>query len=133
MNTINLIPQYKECPFCHQFTFFPKFLDNDHYFFCSLCGTWINWKKGTSLERCRILYHDLERLVLFYIQNKSPFDVINDFDNSLCGKNISHNTVRRYFNLFGKVAFDYYENKINSVLLNGLIEIDETLVYKEKK
>jgi len=133
MNISNLIPKYKKCPSCSFYIFFPKFCDNDFYFFCSNCNFWFKWRKGTLLERSRILYYDLEKLILHFVNNKRSSEVIADWNNYFYQGKISANTVRNYFNLFGKIALEYYQIKMNSTLLNGFIELDETLVYTEKR
>ena len=39
----------------------------------------------------------------------------------------------RYFNLRDKIAVEYYQGKLNTIILDGEIEIDETFLFKDKK
>jgi hypothetical protein len=42
------------------------------------------------------------------------------------------NTVRRYFSIFSKITLSYYKLKMENMMLEGDIEIDEFYLFKEK-
>jgi len=133
MNHIQIVADFKVCHFCKQFMIFPQFLDNDYFFYCNNCSLWVNWKAKTSLEKCKVSYFDLEMLVILFLENKSPSQALSTLKNPFFASTITKNTVYKYFNLFGDIAFSYYKQKVRSTFLSGEIELGETVVFKVKR
>ena len=128
-----IVPDFKYCSSCKAVLFFPKYQNEDYYFYCSFCGVWINWRKSTCLEKSKIVFNNFERLFLLFIQNKSISNAVSTFENLYFGSKLNKNTIRKYFSLFNQIAFDYYQQQRNIILLSGEVEMDETLVFKTKK
>ena len=41
--------------------------------------------------------------------------------------------MRRYFNILNLISFGYYNEKLETTFFYGDVEIDETVIFKEKK
>ena len=130
---LKIIPETKSCPDCNSVLIFPKYKDLDFYYYCYQCFEWINWRKGTILKRTTILYTNFERLLLLFVQNKSTSDAISFFEDPLLNFQLSKSTVKKYFSMFSDITFSYYKQRLNATMLEGRVELDETLVFKPKK
>ena len=130
---LKIVPQWKQCNICNSFMIYPQYKDLDFYFYCHQCCQWISWRKGTCLSRTTITYTIFERLLLLFVQNKSASDAISFFEDPLLDIQLSKFSVRKYFAIFTEIAYSYYEQKINCTMLQGKVELDETLVFKPKK
>ncbi len=130
---ISLLPQYKKCHRCSQYTIFHQELDHDFYFVCINCNELIKWNFGTGLKSSRLKLVQIETLLRLYIDNKSIQETHYILSSFLQKQKMNIHTVARYFALFGVTALKFYEDQLSKILLEGEIEIDETHLYKEKK
>jgi len=133
MFPLKIVPDWKSCPYCHTIVILPKYKDQDYYFYCHICLKWINWREETCLKNSKIHYEEFERLLLMFIHNKSASEATLNYQNSLSCSQSSKNTVQKYFKLFTDIAYIYYTQNLNSILLTGEVEVDETLIFKPKK
>jgi len=69
---------------------------------------------------------------LLYIENKSVRETYEIMINSEETK-LNKKTVARYFNLLNLFSFEFYMEKLDSTFFDGEVELDETLLFKEKK
>jgi len=128
-----LLPDYKKCSWCQEFLVLPQMKDGDYYFYCNSCLLWVNWREKTPLAKSKIPYENIKKLLLLYIKNQSPTQAYASFETSFNGLSISKNTISKYFKFFGDIALSYYQHKLNSTLLNGEVEVDETVMFRSKK
>lgn len=133
MNHSSIIPFYKKCKLCCRILFNPVLNDDQIYFYCTFCGDYTKWTNKTILHYNKISYSILEKIIIHYIRNKSVQDTIELLKDNFSTRLLTKNTVVRYFNVFNKIAIDYYNKKLNSTLLEGSVEIDETFLFKMKK
>lgn len=133
MNQFQLVPDYKSCTWCNEILTLPQFIDGDYHFYCSSCFKWVNWRVNTLLSKSRVSYCQLQKLFFLFIENKSPNQALISFQKSFSSFQLNKNTVYKYFKLFGDIAYKYYQLKVLSTFLNGAIEIDETVVFRQKK
>ena len=92
-----------------------------------------NWRDKTPLQRSKVSYKDLMRLIDLFVQNKSPSQASDIFNDSIFESSLNRNTISRYFKMLGRIAFLYYQQKLHSILLDGEVEVDETVVFKPKR
>lgn len=85
------------------------------------------------LHRSKISFSVMEKLICYYIQNKSTKEIFELLKHSYPTQSLAKNSIKHYIELFNKIAIDYYNQKLNTILLDGEIEIDESFLYKMKK
>lgn len=133
MNTFKIFPDWKSCPTCETILILPQYKDDDYYFYCYICSEWLNWRQGTCLQKSKLKYNNLERLLFLFLDNQSISGAVSVFKNSLFGSKLSRNTVKKYFSLFTNITYYYYTQQLNCTMLCGDVEIDESLIFKPKK
>ena len=75
-------------------------------------------------------------LIVLNTQFIQPFkakEAIYIFKDPASFQTLNPNTINKYLKLFGGIVLNYYHKALHEVLLDGSIEIDETLVFREKK
>lgn len=71
-----------------------------------------------------------------FMKKKSCSDTLDLLEVLNCSeeeRRLNKNTVTHYFDFFGRITLSYYLTKLNTALLDGIIEIDETHLYTPKK
>jgi len=124
---------YQKCPWCTSVLIHFEYVDQDYYYSCNICKKWVSWKKNTYLQRSKIDYNTFEMLLFLFVENRSISEAISYFQNPFSQAKIHGNTVRHYFSIFNAIAYHYYQKKLQTTLLKGQIEIDESLLFKPKK
>jgi len=128
-----LISYPKKCKKCKNLILFPcELIDNNYYYKCSFCLESFLWTSNTLFDRSLISFSKFEKLILLYIENKSVRETYEIMINSEETK-LNKKTVARYFNLLNLFSFEFYMEKLDSTFFDGEVELDETLLFKEKK
>ena len=129
-----LFPQYKICRFYSRFLFsFELGFDQMIYFYCQACKKGTIWTHNTILQRSRISFPIISRLIYFYLENRTIKDVYKILISSDLNFQVNIKTIRHYFNIFDQFSLEYYKIKLDTTVFEGQIEIDETLLFKQKK
>ena len=129
-----LLPKFKLCKFCTRILFqYVLSLDQDLYFYCQTCENKTKWTYNTKLQYSRVRFPVLTRLVHYYLENRTIKDVQRIMESLGIDFKTNINTIRHYFNMFDEFSLEYYKIKLDTTIFEGEIEIDETLLFKEKK
>jgi len=70
---------------------------------------------------------------MLYLENKSVREAYDILQHSSESNKINKKTVYRYFQIFDQISMEFYQYKLNTTFFEGEIELDETLLFKEKK
>jgi len=128
-----LIPYCKKCKFCQRLTITRYLFEGKYFFFCSNCKELTKWTDDTLLHNCKISFTILEKLVVYYIRNKSIKEIADFLEEISPSSTLAKNTVIHYVKLFNTIALEYYKKKSKTMLLEGEVELDETFLFKMKK
>jgi len=129
----SLFPNQKKCKYCMKFISNVFLKDREQFYFCEDCQRTTSWKDNTTLRSMQLTVDVLWALLNLYVQRKTTKDAYNDLNSYLIGFSISEKSVKRYFKIFSKIAYQYYLEMHESTILEGEIEIDETQLYKKMK
>ena len=133
MDTFNLLPQYKACSYCKSLTVDVKLINEDYFFICHLCNRITKWSQSTVLEKSKIPLTTIEKLLVLYLDNKTANEANTILGYHFINEGLNQKTVYRYFCIFNTIVHDYVYNKMQSKVLDGDVEFDETYLFKEKK
>jgi len=133
MDALTLLPQYKTCSICNQLIIQVKYILNTYYFYCDLCLQTTKWNEGTILERSKISMGTLEKLLILFLDNQTIQEATNILKYDFVDDKLNVKTVSRYFEIFNQIVYDEVHSKMQSMMIEGEIEIDETHLFKEKK
>jgi len=128
----DILPSSKRCPKCHIIVFSCMPSDQTKVFNCSTCSLQIKLFEGTLLQNSKLSLNQVDLLIKSFIKGKN---VSNAYDLLYSHKEerLNAKTVEKYFDLFNRITLKYYLNKLETCLLEGIVEIDETHLYKQKK
>lgn len=132
-SSFSLLPKYKKCWKCNVFTFNIRFINGIHYFLCKKCDNLILWNDKTCLSQSKIHVQDIEILLTLFLDNKTASETYSIIHYSFVQKTMNIKTIRRYFEIFNMIIYNYVEDKMSTAFLEGEIEIDETHLFKVKK
>lgn len=130
---ISLIPKYKVCSFCNTLIDNVIFISGEAHFSCLDCGGLTHWGINTILEKSRISMTTIEKLLVLFLDHYTVSEAHTTLMYPFISEKINIKTVRRYFEVFGKIVYDTVQEYMYSTLLEGEIELDETYMFKEKK
>jgi len=133
MESVNLIPQYKVCPICQNLMTEVKIISEIQYFTCHSCFQLTKWNASTILENAKISTLTIEKLLILFLDNKTAYEAHNVLKYNFVNDRLNLKTVYRYFELFNTIVHDYVSLKMQSMMLVGEVELDETHLFKEKK
>jgi len=85
------------------------------------------------LVTSKISMGKIEKLLVLFLDNKTAQEANNILKYHFINEKVNIKTVHRYYEIFNLVVYDYVDKIMNSTLLEGEIEIDETYLFKEKK
>ena len=128
----SLFPTEKKCKNCLRFLTKKLESTEDQLFYCDDCHITTSWRNNTTLKSMCISVNSLWLLLNLFIQKKTTNEAYNDMKN-LLGNPISEKSVKKYFKLFSKIAYQFYMESHNNMILEGEVEIDETQLYKMKR
>ena len=129
----SLFPNQKKSKFCWKFSTNIFIKDHEYFYFCEDCQRTTSWKDNTTLRSMQINVDALWALLNLFVQKKTSNDAYNDMNSYLVGFSISEKSVKRYFKIFSKIAYQYYREMHEITVLEGEIEIDETQLYRMKR
>jgi len=84
------------------------------------------------LHNSKITYSQIEKLIIIFLDNKTAKDAYDILSYDFLKEKININKTRRYLTLFSQVVLEFYDNYINSTILEGEIELDESHLSKVK-
>jgi len=129
----SFFPQSHLCLKCKKEVFEIHLIQGDRHFYCRKCEIYTRWNEETQLQKCYLKQSQVEKLLLMFLDNKTPKEAFNILQYSFVNDPISLNTVKNYFLRFCNLVYDYYDEVLSSILLCGEVEIDETHLFREKK
>lgn len=133
MEPLNIIPQYKVCSICQNVMTEVKTISEKHYFICNVCFQLTRWNTSTILENAKISVSTIEKLLTLFLDNKTAYEAHNVLKYSFINDGLNIKTVYKYFEFFNLIVHDYVDSKMQSMMLEGEVEIDETHLFKEKQ
>ena len=133
MDTFSILPQYKNCYFCNDLLAQSQLLKNTNNFLCEVCNQVTKWNHLTILESSKISITKIEKLLTLFLDNKTASEANNVLKYSFINEGLNIKTVYRYYEIFNLIVHDFVERKMQSIIFDGEVEIDETYLVKEKK
>ena len=128
-----LVPTFKPCRKCSFLLSQLHFISKNYYFYCFSCQVYTFWANDSILSKMSIPFTTFEKILFLYLENQPPsqaFDILHyDFVN----EKVSNNTVLKYYSIFNQICISFYEEELNTKMLEGIIELDETHLFSEKK
>ena len=103
------------------------------FLLCELSSAHTIWNEGTKLQNSKLLHTQLEKLIILFLDKKSPKDACDFLNYDFVDEHLNINTVRRYFTIFCEITLDFYQEEMDYMLLENEVEIDETHLFREKK
>lgn len=128
---LQLIPTTKQCKICQKVLTNIQVIQGDYFFYCFECFVYTSWSHQTLLSGNRIPPKTIENLISMFAKKKTPGDAALIF--KFLSTHVNENTIKRYFRIFNLIALAHYEQQLNSILLEGEVELDESHLVKEKK
>ena len=123
-----------QCPSCNDPSVRIDQIQDILYIFCLTCPSYTPWFYSmTKLSKCQISFSQIEKLLTMFIDNKTPKDAYDFLNYDFINEGMNIKTVRRYFTIFSEIALDFYNNSLDTIMLSGNIELDESHLFKEKK
>lgn len=132
LKEIGLFPSEKKCHKCGSMLSSSFVADSSLYFYCLPCNSLTEWNKDTSLSRMNISLSELEILLQLFVDNHPVTTACRIMNSTYLAYSLSQKTISRYFKLFSQIALKFYKVAHESIMLEGVVEIDETQLYKEK-
>lgn len=129
----HLVPASINCKYCNKLLLQIMKIADHYNFYCDNCKQFTKWYYQTRLEKMQMTYSFVEKLIIMFLDNKTAKDAYDFLNYEFCQEKSNINTVRRYFTLFCNITLSYYQNHLDSTILEGNIEIDESHLFKEKK
>ena len=130
---IGFFPKFKTCSLCKSIMNRTTHISNQLYFSCAQCGTKTLWSENTCLEKAKISITTIEKLIILFLDNHTVGEAHSVLHYHFVSEKININTVRHYFEIFCTIVYDTIHNYMNTTLLDGEVEIDETCLVKDKK
>lgn len=130
--SFRLAPSYKKCPQCFQYTFNQKKLCDGVFFSCLTCSKLIKWSFGNILAKIHVKEDDLLRIITMFLDRKTPSECNSILKYEFIDKGLNLKTVEHYYNIFNRIAMQYYLNQLDSIQFEGEVEIDESHLFKPK-
>ena len=130
--SFRLAPSYKKCPQCFQYTFNQKKLCDGVFFSCLTCSKLIKWSFGTIPAKIHVKEDDLLRIITMFLDRKTPSECNSVLKYEFIDKGLNLKTVEHYYNIFNRIAMQYYLNQLDSIQFEGEVEIDESHLFKPK-
>ena len=127
------VPYAKNCSKCNNLIFQIKELKQNIVFYCKDCQFEIKWTHGTIIQKSKLLFTEMDKLLQLFIKEMNTSSAQDLFDSCLLDESLNIKTVEKYFDLFSRITLKYYIDKLDTQLFNGIVEIDETYLYKPKK
>lgn len=127
------VPPYRQCQKCLKLLAEMHLIQGEQYFYCRSCQVYTRWSYKTQLKNSQLLLSQMEKLILIFLDNKSPKDAYDILHYYFVNEPIGLKTIRKYFITFCTLILDFYNEELSSLLLSGDVEIDETHLFKEKK
>jgi len=128
-----IVPVSQKCSKCSQNIYETVAAFGTKWFYCQKCEIYLIWSHGTSLEKTKLPYTEIEMLLTMFLDNKTPKDAFDILNYKFVDKGLNINTTRRYFTIFCSIVLDFYHEQMSSLLLDGEVEIDESHLFREKK
>ena len=72
--TTNLLPIYRHCSKCRTVLLKTSYFKDNIYFYCASCQVYTIWNEGTKLQNSKLLHTQLEKLIILFLDKKSPKD-----------------------------------------------------------
>jgi len=128
-----IIPSLKPCKKCGLFLFQIHFINQNYHFYCGDCQIFTFWACETIISKMMIPYSTFEKIIFLYLENTPPTQALKFLNYDFIKEEVSHNTVLKYYSLFNEICISFYEEELRSKMLEGIIELDETHLFTEKK
>ena len=129
----SLLPCFTYCKNCFQTLWQENIYEKKTQFYCDLCQQIIKWNHNTLLKRSQISFSQLEKLIHLYIDRNSVQSSFEFLCSTYVNDGLTKKTIRHYFLLFHKITQIYYHQSLESYLLEGELELDESQLFKKKK
>ena len=130
---ITFFPKYKSCSYCKALIYRMTYISNQPYFFCFRCGSKTLWSHNTLLEKSKLPMTTIEKLITLFLDSHTVSEAHSILNYSFVSEKMNINTVRHYFGIFSTIVYDTIYDCMNTTLLDGEVEIDETCLVKDKK
>jgi len=72
-----LFPQHRLCQKCQKEVYEIHFIQGDQHFYCRKCEVYTKWNQETQLQKCNLNQSQVEKLLLMFLDNKSPRDAFD--------------------------------------------------------
>ena len=131
--TLTLLPFYKRCSKCSRLAYKVQIIEEEVFFECANCQTVTKWTYQTVLRRSRISFDLIEKLVVFYLDRKTPLDVFSILKYNFIANSVNLKTIISYFSLFDRIVMKFYLQELDCLLFEDEVEIDESYLFKPKK
>jgi len=129
----SLFPMFKKCSRCNMSIIQQRNLNQETIYFCQACQRETKWTFGTIIQQTRLLNLEIDKLLQLFVKRKNASDTQELFDSKIFQEYLNIKTVGKYFDLFSRIVLKYYINKLDTKLFDGVVELDETYLFKPKK
>lgn len=127
-----LIPLYQHCKKCNEIIIIKRIIQEHLFFYCNLCRTKTLWSYKTGLQTSKLTISQIEKLICIFLEHIAAGTAGKIVNLPFFDGQIHENTVRTYFLRFCEATLDHYDEVLNSTLLKGEIELDETYLFRPK-
>jgi len=93
---ISLIPIYQKCVKCRSFLTEHQEVIENIKFYCSSCEIYTLWSNGTKLHSSQIHYSLIEKLMMMFLDKKTPHDAFDILGYHFVDSKLNINTIRNY-------------------------------------
>jgi len=118
---------------CHAFISKVNFISQNYYYFCKSCQIYTFWADDNLISKMKISFCALEKRILLYLENQPLSQAFKILQYDFVNEKISRNTLVKYYTILNDICIKFYEEELNTKMLEGTIELDETHLFSEKK
>ena len=130
--TSQLLPLYKHCKKCDSILLKTDIIKCEPYFYCNKCHMYTKWCHNTMLTKMQIPLTQLQKLLAIFLNGKTPSEAFHILHYDFVNEDICQTTIINYYDRFNRILMEYYLTQLDTILLEGEVEIDESHLFKQK-